>query len=103
MAISDKSRAGAGQTILAGWGGQEMTKRTRGTAAYKAALVLGGALLLGSAGPASATAFITSCGYQITAPGTYILTQNLACSSDGIDVRASNVHLVLAKHTLTGV
>jgi len=80
-----------------------MTKRTRGTAAHKAALVLGGALLLGSAGPASATAFITSCGYQITAPGTYLLTQNLTCSGDGIDVRASNVHLVLAKHTLTGV
>ena len=55
-----------------------MTTRTRGAAAGRAALALGGPLLLGSAGPAAAgVAAITSCPPPITAPGTYVLANDL--------------------------
>jgi nitrous oxidase accessory protein NosD len=46
---------------------------------------------------------IASCGYQITAAGTYALATDLGpCSSDGVDVRAGNVTLMLNGHTITG-
>src|SRR5687767_9052349 len=73
------------------------------TARTGAPALLGGALLLAgvAAGPAAA-APITSCGALVTAPGTYVLVNDLNCpGGDAIRVAANNVNLVLAGHTLT--
>jgi|tagenome__1003787_1003787.scaffolds.fasta_scaffold20075703_1 parallel beta-helix repeat protein len=82
--------------------------RTRATAARRMALagMLGGALLA-SAGPAAAgTAAITSCSNDpITMSGTYVLATDLSCpiGINGVLIEASNVHLVLNGHTITGL
>ena len=61
---------------------------------------LGGCL----ANPAAAVAAteITSCPFVIDQAGEYALAQDLTCSGDGIVITASNVHLSLAGHKLTG-
>jgi parallel beta-helix repeat protein len=76
--------------------------RTRDTTARQMALA--GALALGGTGPAAAaTVQFATCNYVITLPGTYVLAADLTCPiGDGIDVRASNVQLVLRNHTLAG-
>ena len=45
---------------------------------------------------------VASCGSAITSSGTWILTQNLTCTEDGIDVQAGNVVLKLNGFTITG-
>ncbi len=82
--------------------------RTRDMIARRTALAgmlaLGGALLLGSAGPAEAATFqITSCPYEITVPGTYVLTRDLTCGGGppAIQIRANNVRLILGNHTIS--
>jgi len=42
-----------------------------------------------------------SCGELITAPGQYYLTAD--CTGSGISIIASNVHLKLMGHTMTGI
>ena len=65
-------------------------------------LALGGALLLASARPAAAIAFITHCDYPITMPGTYVLAKDLNdCPLTGVKVQASNVNLILVGHNIT--
>jgi parallel beta-helix repeat protein len=71
-------------------------------------LALGGAMLLGSARPAAAGTFqITSCPYQITMPGTYVLAADLACpgvsAAITIQPSANGVHLDLGNHTIDGL
>jgi parallel beta-helix repeat protein len=84
--------------------------RTRAATARRAALVsvlaLGGTLMLGSTGAAAAGAvtIIPSCGYTITARGTYMLATDLTCQGEttAITIAANNVELLLGKHTLDG-
>jgi parallel beta-helix repeat protein len=77
-------------------------KLTRGAAALALGL-LGGVLaaLAGGGRPAAAATLIQSCTFTIMQPGTYVLPRDLTCRGDGIIVRANNVNLVLAGHTLT--
>jgi hypothetical protein len=59
---------------------------------------------LSAAAYADPSTKITSCPATITAPGTYVLTTDCTVMgpNPAITVSASNVHLVLAGHTLTG-
>jgi parallel beta-helix repeat protein len=53
--------------------------------------------------PANAATMITTCPYTITAAGTYVLGANLSCpGTDGIDIQASNVTLLLNTHQIIG-
>jgi hypothetical protein len=66
-------------------------------------LLLASALTAAAAMPAQTATSITSCGYQITAAGVYALATDLGpCPSDGVDVRAGNVTLMLNGHTIIG-
>ena len=65
--------------------------RTRATTARRMALAgmlaLGGVLVLGGAKPAAAgVAAITSCGAQITTPGTYVLVNDLNCPTQSFTI-----------------
>ncbi|HVG89895.1 MAG TPA: NosD domain-containing protein [Alphaproteobacteria bacterium] len=52
--------------------------------------------------PATPTVVISTCPTVITQPGTYSLANDLFCSNtDGIDIQASNVTLLLNRHTIT--
>ncbi len=52
--------------------------------------------------PANPTVVISTCPTVITQPGTYSLANDLLCSNtDGIDILASNVTLMLNGHTIT--
>lgn len=52
--------------------------------------------------PANPTVVISTCPTVITQPGTYSLANDLFCSNtDGIDIQASNVTLMLNGHTIT--
>src|ERR671938_549344 len=82
-----------------------MNGQTRGAAAGLAAVTLGGALVLGDAGPAAAATFqIRSCPYTIKTPGTYVLAKDLTCPGLGraVMVAANGVRLILGRHTLDG-
>ena len=77
--------------------------RPPGGRRWRGALALGGVLVLGGAKPAAAAAFpIMQCGYTINKPGTYVLANDLSCPINGVVIEASNVHLVLNGHTITG-
>lgn len=67
------------------------------------AILAGLAVALAGAGTARAQTQITSCPYTITAPGTYVLANDIGpCSGDGIDIKASNVNLMLNDYIITG-
>ena len=52
--------------------------------------------------PANPTVVISTCPTVITQPGTYSLANDLLCfNTDGIDIQASNVTLMLNRHTIT--
>lgn len=52
--------------------------------------------------PANPIVVISTCPTVITQPGTYSLANDLFCSNtDGIDIQASNVTLMLNRHTIT--
>lgn len=52
--------------------------------------------------PAIPTVVISTCPTVITQPGTYSLANDLLCvNTDGIDIQASNVTLLLNRHTIT--
>jgi parallel beta-helix repeat protein len=54
--------------------------------------------------PAAAATPIDHCPYTITSPGDYVVTQDLrGCSGTAIEIQASNVHLSLGGHTVSGV
>jgi parallel beta-helix repeat protein len=81
------------------------TARARtGVPALPGGVLLALPLMLASAGPAAAgVAKIVSCPALITAPGTYVLANDLNnCFPTGIVVQASDVHLVLGGHTISG-
>jgi parallel beta-helix repeat protein len=59
-------------------------------------------VLTGSALPASAATSIASCPFTITAPGNYVVTADLNCAGDAIDVQSSNVSVSLNGHIITG-
>lgn len=51
---------------------------------------------------ANPTVVISTCPTVITQPGTYSLANDLLCfNTDGIDIQASNVTLMLNRHTIT--
>jgi parallel beta-helix repeat protein len=67
-------------------------------------LLLGLAVILGTASPARAMTPVTACGQTLSVAGDYILAADLDCSgtlATGIHVAASNVNLHLAAHTLS--
>ena len=81
------------------------TTRTGAPALLGGALLALPLLLAAATGPAAAgAAVITSCGALITAPGTYVLANDLNCPSSGAGIRisASNVRLDLNGHAITG-
>ncbi|HEX4170307.1 MAG TPA: right-handed parallel beta-helix repeat-containing protein [Bryobacteraceae bacterium] len=62
-----------------------------------------GCVLLGASLPAAAqTTSITTCPFDITAPGVYHVTQDLFCPGNGITINADNVELHLDGHILDG-
>ena len=61
------------------------------------------AFVLLAASPAMALTNVTACGQNLSAPGQYILVNDLDCSgtsANGIDITASNVVFHLAGHTI---
>jgi hypothetical protein len=76
-------------------------KRTRRTLGL--AIIAGLAAALAGAGAARAQTPITSCGYNITAPGSYVLAADIGpCPGNGINVKVSNVNLMLNGYSITG-
>jgi len=68
------------------------------------AIVAGLAAALAGAGAARADTPITTCGYNITAPGSYVLAADIGpCSGNGINVKVSNVNLMLNGYSITGL
>jgi hypothetical protein len=62
------------------------------------------AATLAGAAAAQAAVPITTCGYTIITPGSYVLAADLnQCPADGIDITVSNVNLTLNGHIITGV
>lgn len=69
-----------------------------------AALILGGLSAFAqnlSAPTMKPATSITTCGTIITAPGTYVLANNLSCSEDAIHVNASDVTLELGGFSIS--
>lgn len=59
-------------------------------------------LLVLSGGLAAATNSVTACSTVITAPGTWILENNLSCTGDAIDIQSNHVTLKLNGFAITG-
>jgi len=73
----------------------------QGTRAF-ALSVVAIAALAGTAVPGWAATSIAGCPFAITAPGNYIVTADLNCTGDAIDISASNVSVNLNGHIITG-
>jgi len=73
-----------------------------GSAAHRLlAIFAAGVLVLAFGGPASAApSTAVTCGSTITAPGEYFLAGD--CAGAGITITASDVHLMLEGHIMTG-
>ena len=69
---------------------------------FGVAIIAGLAAALASTGAARAQTQIATCPYAISAPGNYVLAADLTCSGDGIDVKASNIKLMLNDYIITG-
>ena len=67
----------------------------------RAAVLAAAALAPGSA--AEAATPITSCGYSILSPGSYVLASDISCGhhNEGIYIGASDVNLSLGGHTIS--
>ncbi len=63
-------------------------------------ILLAGVLIIGAGRAAADTPTGVTCGSAITAPGQYFLMGD--CSGAGITITASDVHLKLMGHTMTG-
>ncbi len=66
-------------------------------------VALAGVLAALAGGQAWAATPITSCPFIITTPGNYVVTADLLCKTDGIDIQASNVTVNLNGHTIQSV
>src|SRR5882762_6336052 len=64
-------------------------------------ILLAGVLIVGAGQAAADTPAGVTCGSAITAPGQYFLTGD--CTGAGITITASDVHLKLMGHTMTGL
>src|SRR3954470_16693027 len=87
-----------------GRGGHAMATTRTGAPALLGGMLLP-LLLAAATGPAAAgAALVTSCNALIPTPGTYVLANDLDCPSSGAGIRisASNVHLDLNGHAITG-
>jgi parallel beta-helix repeat protein len=62
------------------------------------------ALSIGATAPALAAAAtpISACPYMITAPGSYVVTQNLTAAQTCISISTNNVAIDLQGHSITG-
>jgi parallel beta-helix repeat protein len=64
-----------------------------------------GLTFVGGTRPAQALTLVTTCGQTLSAPGEYVLTGDLDCSSttgNGVTITASNVVFHLAGYTIKG-
>jgi parallel beta-helix repeat protein len=66
-------------------------------------VVLTGVLAALAGAQAWAVTPIASCPFTILAPGNYVVTADLTCNGDGIDIQASNVTVNLNGHIIKSV